>query len=123
MTARERGKTLMRRSILFVALLLVSFSVQAAGLGRTRVNPNCGFRVVSYKFLGSAGTQVTYGQRSFTIPVTGAIELVASKNAQTYEVGSRTFRFAEHSTPDDFGIVTVDLSRSADSAALLESGI
>ena len=68
----------------------------------------CHVRVVSHKFVGTPGTAFTYDGDSYVIPLSGSIELIASKGADSYAA-------AGHQLPlnvfplDQFGTETVRL--------------
>ena len=112
----------MKRAFLLI-LVLMSFNVEAGTRRSFAPSSTCGFKAVSYRFVGNAGTTIVYGKKSFTIPSTGVIELVAQRDEETYKVGSRSFRVPQNATANEFGSVTVDLSHAADSSTLFQPGV
>src|SRR5688572_1738584 len=105
---------MMKKLTYCLILIVIAANLNAGVFGRKNGNATCGIKVVSYKFIGNAGTQLVYGNRSFTIPQHGVIELAAQKDQNTFQVSGKSFEI-QSNTPDEFGTATVELFRVANS--------
>ena len=103
----------MKKLIYCLLLITVTANLNAGIFGRKSGNATCGIKVVSLKFVGNAGTQLVYGNRSVVIPQHGAIELVAQKDQNTFKVAGKSFPI-NVTTADEFGTATVELHHAAD---------
>lgn len=103
----------MKKLTYCLLLIVITANLNAGIFGRKSGSATCGIKVVSYKFVGNAGTELVYGNRSVVIPQHGAIELVAQKNQSTFKVAGKSFAI-QSTTADEFGTATVELYRAAD---------
>lgn len=102
----------MRKAAFAIALMLIATNL-SAGFRTEKAKPTCNIKVVSYKFVGTAGTTIEYGKRSFTLPATGTIELIATKSAASYTVGTQSFQLPVNPQTDEFGAATVQVSSAS----------
>src|SRR5688500_16225020 len=103
----------MKKLTYCLLLIVVTANLHAGIFGRKSGNAICGIKVVSYKFVGNAGTSLVYGNRSVVIPQHGVIELVAQKDQTTFKVAGKSFQI-QSTTADEFGTATVELHHAAD---------
>jgi hypothetical protein len=70
---------------------------------------SCRIDTVSYKFVGAPGTEFVYEGKNYSIPDTGAIELLADKKAEDFVVAGQRTRL-DLFPKDAFGTRTVTLA-------------
>jgi hypothetical protein len=104
----------MKKLTYCLILITIAANMNAGVFGRKSGNATCGIKVVSYKFVGNAGTELIYGNRSVVIPQHGVIELVAQKGLNSFQVAGKSFEI-QNTTADEFGTATVELYRAASS--------
>lgn len=77
-----------KTKVILAAALSLGVNVSAV-LGGSLPAPKavCGISTVSYRFVGTPGTEFRYGRDSYRVPPTGAIELLAEKRISDYRLG------------------------------------
>jgi hypothetical protein len=70
---------------------------------------SCRIDTVSYKFVGAPGTEFVYEGKKYSIPDTGAIELLADKKVEDFVVAGQRTRL-DLFPKDAFGTRTVTLA-------------
>jgi hypothetical protein len=70
----------------------------------------CNIKTVSYRFQGQPGTSFRYDGETFTVPPSGEIELLASKNATDYLIGGKTLPLDVFAA-DEFGARTIPMPK------------
>jgi hypothetical protein len=95
--------------MILAAALILSVNVSTAfGRGLEAPKPTCGISTVSYRFVGTPGTQFQYAGDAYRVPSTGTIELIAEKKISDYHVGDRKLPLNVW-PQDEFGTRTVPL--------------
>ncbi|HVT43260.1 MAG TPA: hypothetical protein VMT00_02615 [Thermoanaerobaculia bacterium] len=84
---------------------------EAAAISKQTLECGSGTKVVAYRFVGEPGMQIRYASRTFTIPQSGTIEVLASKKTRVYSSLRGDFSIG-NAVADDFGIVTIDAVRN-----------
>lgn len=93
------------------------FRSRAAKASKDSLSCGSGRKIVSYRFVGPAGSSITYANRTYAIPASGSIEVVASKEVTSYASFGSSKQIANGEI-DGFGIVTIDVQNNAVLAAL-----
>jgi hypothetical protein len=70
---------------------------------------SCRIDTVSYRFVGAPGTEFVYEGKTYAIPDTGAIELLADKKSEDFVVAGQRTRL-DLFPKDAFGTRTVPLA-------------
>jgi hypothetical protein len=68
----------------------------------------CGISTVGYRFVGKPGQEFRYAGDTYTVPIEGSIELIASPRRKTYAVKGRSLPL-EVWPRDQFGFREVPL--------------
>lgn len=85
---------------------LIQRNVQKPAVAAPKVE--CNIKTVSYRFVGTAGTEFRYDGETFRVPASGSIELLASRKATAYQIGGKTLPLDVWPI-DAFGARTVPL--------------
>jgi len=89
------------------AMILAAISL-AAILNRPAPNVTCQSGAVSYKFVGTPGTEFTYTGKQYVVPPRGWIELIGHGRDSRYAANGRDLPL-ETWPMDEFGTRTVTL--------------
>jgi len=92
------------------ALLSTLLLLLCGCISHNAVQPvvTCQISTVSYRFVGDAGTAFRYDGRTWSVPKSGWIELIASKRTTEYQVDGRSLPL-DVWPRDQFGTRTVPL--------------
>ena len=71
---------------------------------------HCNIRITSYRFLGQPGTSIQWGERSYSVPATGMIELLPNRKVARYATSAGDFTLPTEGPVDQFGMLTIDLA-------------
>lgn len=117
-----KTKTIGTAMMVAAAMMMASpadagFRSRAAKASKESLSCGSGLKIVSYRFVGPAGSSVTYANRTFKIPASGSIEVVASKEVTSYASFGSSKQIANGEI-DGFGIMTIDVQSNAVLAAL-----
>ncbi|HEX7150955.1 MAG TPA: hypothetical protein VF618_05665 [Thermoanaerobaculia bacterium] len=74
----------------------------------TAPHVTCGIKTVSYRFVGTPGSEFRYDGRTYRVPVGGTIEILADKRETSYTAGGKTLPLDVWAA-DEFGTRTVPL--------------
>jgi hypothetical protein len=95
--------------VITIAALVLSIKLGAL-LDRLRLpepQATCGIETTSYLFKGEPGTEFRYAGETYRLPVTGALELIATRS-NSYEVAGRRLGL-DVAAADEFGRRTVQV--------------
>jgi hypothetical protein len=99
---------------LMIAALAIQLNLSSVLHGATRAasapSATCHISTVSYRFVGEPGTQFRYDGDAWTVPASGAIELIAGR-ASEYQIAGKSLPLLVWPR-DEFGMRSVPLPRS-----------
>ena len=100
--------------MLLIAAAALTLKIDLVGLIQQRFHPapqvkslTCNIDTVSYRFVGTPGTEFHYDGDSYRVPDSGTIELISTR-AKNYEVNGRSLPLNLW-PKDQFGMRTIPL--------------
>lgn len=91
------------------AVLTANLGITSMFKAKTPPVTTCHIKTVSYRFVGDAGTTFRYDGATYSIPATGAVEIIASRKSEYENVSGRQLPLDVWPI-DEFGTRTVPVT-------------